>query len=187
VGGEETLRVDVRMLAATHRNLKKEIETNRFREDLYYRLHILPIEIPPLRDRKTDIPLLVNHFLKRMGEELKKFDLKITGEALAILTAYDWPGNVRELENVLERAAVLSEENTINEETLTFMVSKTKGTKIAEPSLNLEARLASAEKHLLEQAMQASKGNKAKAARILGIKEGTLYYKLNKHGLSEME
>ena len=187
VGGEETIRVDVRVLAATHRNLIKEIETARFREDLYYRLHILPIEIPPLRDRKMDIPLLVSHFLERKGEELKKTGLKINEEALAILKAYDWPGNVRELENILERAVVLSEGNTINEETLIFMVAKTKGTKIAEPSLNLESRLASAEKHLLEQAMLASKGNKAKAARILGIKEGTLYYKLNKYGLSEME
>ncbi|MFH1943892.1 MAG: sigma-54 dependent transcriptional regulator [bacterium] len=183
VGGEETIRVDVRVIAATHRDLHQEMDQSRFREDLYYRLHILPIHLPPLRDRKKDIPLLANHFLKRLSREMRKPDLIVTQDAMRLLMSYGWPGNVRELENVLERAVVLCETNQIDADGLAFMISETKGTKIANHSLDLDSAVGLIEKQLLEQALQTAGGVKAKAARLLGIKEATLYYKLQKHGI----
>lgn len=185
VGGEETIRVDVRMIAATHHDLLKEVNLGNFREDLYYRLHILPIGLPPLRERKEDIPLLADHFLKRLSLEMQKPGLILTEEGLTALVTYDWPGNIRELANVLERAVVLADENTIDLDDLSFMIHEDKGTMIAEKSLDLEAKLASVEKQLLEEAMKAAKGVKARAARLLGIKEGAFYYKLEKYGLLE--
>jgi two-component system response regulator HydG len=185
VGGEDTLRVDVRVIAATHRNLQDEVRKGRFREDLFYRLHILPIQLPPLRDRKEDIPILAAHFLKRLGQEMRKPGLLLNETGKDMLTAYDWPGNVRELENILERAVVLSEGNTIGEKNLSFILSEKEGTTIADSSMNLEAVLASVEKRHLENALKAARGIKAKAARLLGIKESALYYKLEKYNLLE--
>jgi two-component system response regulator HydG len=183
VGGEETLKTDVRLIAATHRNLKEEVESGRFREDLFYRLHILPVTLPPLRDRKEDIALLAAHFLKRLGRELRKQGLSLTESGLEMLQAYDWPGNVRELENVLERAIVLSDGNEIDRSCLSFMTSGPQGTKIADSTMNLEAVLASVEKRHLQNALKASGGVKARTARLLGIKESALYYKLEKYKL----
>ena len=108
LGGMETIKVDVRIIAATNVDLRQMMEEGKFREDLFYRLHVISIQLPPLRDRKDDIPLLVHHFLEKYGEENKKGGLELTPEALDLLTEYDWPGNVRELENVIERAVVLS-------------------------------------------------------------------------------
>src|SRR5260221_7989237 len=108
LGGIETLKVDVRVVAATNVDLRKLMEDGRFREDLFYRLHVINVQLPPLRDRKDDIPLLVQHFLEKYGEENKKPGLEVSPDALDMLMAYDWPGNVRELENVIERAVVLS-------------------------------------------------------------------------------
>ena len=187
VGGEETIRVDVRILAATHRNLKKEVNQGTFREDLFYRLHILPMEIPPLRERKEDIPLLVNHFIQGIGSEMRKQELKISREAMDVLLAYNWPGNVRELENVIERAIVLSEQSELTTESFCFLMPVSEGTEIAEESMNLESNLASLERRLLIQALKVSKGVKARAARLLDIKEGAFYYKLKKYGLIENE
>ena len=183
VGGEETIRVDVRVIAATHRDLPAEVREGRFRDDLYYRLHILPLHLPPLRERKDDIPNLTTHFIQKIGKEVRKTELILTDEALSILTAYDWPGNVRELENVLERAIVLCETDRINEQSLGFLSGEKDGMKIAETSLNLERSLAALERRLLEQALKAAGGVKARAARILGIKESALYYKLDKYDL----
>jgi len=185
VGGEETIRVDVRLIAATHRDLSREVDEGRLREDLYYRLYILPIHLPPLKERKEDIPLLAEHFLVNLSHELKKPGIALTRGAMDVLTAYEWPGNIRELANVLERAVVLAEGNTIDVEELGFMAQKKAGTKIAERTLDLDTRLTDLEKQLLSQAMEATKGVKAKAARLLGIKEGALYYKLEKYGLIE--
>ena len=111
LGGMETIKVDVRIIAATNVDLRQMMEEGKFREDLFYRLHVISIQLPPLRDRKDDIPLLVQHFLEKYGEENKKGALELTPEALDLLTEYDWPGNVRELENVIERAVVLSPGN----------------------------------------------------------------------------
>jgi two-component system response regulator HydG len=185
VGGEETLKADVRLIAATHRNLQEEVRNGRVREDLFYRLHILPVTLPPLRERREDIPLLAAHFLKRLGRELRKPGLSLADSGLEILLAYDWPGNVRELENVLERAVVLSDGNEIDGSGLSFITSGLQGTKIAGSTMNLEAVLASVEKRHLENALKASGGVKSKTARLLGIKEGALYYKLEKYKLSK--
>ena len=183
VGGEETIRVDVRVIAATHRNLPEDVRRGRFRDDLYYRLYILPIHLPPLRERREDIPLLANHFLERLGREMRKPNLVLADDGLEVLMAYDWPGNVRELENVLERAVVLSERNVIDAGSLSVVVVEGKGTKIAGNSMDLEATLVSVEKELLERALEVAEGVKAKAAQFLGIKESTFYYKLEKYGL----
>ena len=108
LGGIETIKVDVRIIAATNVDLRQMMEEGRFREDLFYRLHVITIQLPPLRQRKDDIPLLAQHFLGKYGDENRKADLELTPDALDLLTAYDWPGNVRELENVIERAVVLT-------------------------------------------------------------------------------
>jgi len=187
VGGEETLTVDVRVLAATTKDLSREIQEGRFRDDLYYRLHILPIVVPPLRDRREDISLLAAHFLGRLADELKKPDVRLTRAALERLMAYRWPGNVRELENVLERAVVLAEGPEIDADDLAFMLAEARGRAGIEDSLSLDEALAAFERRKLREAMQAAGGVKAKAARILGIKETTLYYKLDKHQLTDKE
>ena len=108
LGGMETIKVDVRIIAATNEDLRKMIDEGRFREDLFYRLHVISIQLPPLRERKDDIPLLAQHFLRKYGDENRKNGLELTPTAMDLLTDYDWPGNVRELENVIERAVVLT-------------------------------------------------------------------------------
>jgi transcriptional regulator with GAF, ATPase, and Fis domain len=108
LGGMETIKVDVRIIAATNVDLKRMVDDGRFREDLYYRLNVISIELPPLRERKSDIPSLVQHFLQKYGEENAKADMELAPEALDLMMEYDWPGNVRELENVIERAVVLT-------------------------------------------------------------------------------
>jgi len=187
VGGEETLQVDVRIIAATHRDLQEEVKAGRFREDLYYRLHILPITLPPLRQRKEDIPLLAIYFLNKITSERGLSPHEFTKNALDVLRGYPWPGNVRELENAIERALVLNETDTIDLEDLLFLNVKNFGTEIAQTSWNLEACLADTERELLQKAMKRSHGVKARAARLLGIKEGALYYKLEKYGLLQKE
>ncbi len=184
VGGEETIRVDVRVIAATNKNLQEEVAQGRFREDLYYRLHIVPIHLPPLRHRKEDIPLLVHHFLQVLAQELKKPQFEIAPEALQLLQSYDWPGNVRELENVLERAAVLCDGNRITAGDLPLLVeSRGIDLPVAGNDLRLKEILARVEKSLLQQAMQRAGGVKSEAARLLGIRTNTLFYKLEKYGL----
>lgn len=187
VGGEETLSVDVRVIAATHRNLQQLVENGSFREDLYYRLHIIPIYLPPLRERGNDIILLSEFFLTRIGNSIGKKGLKLTKLAVERLLNYHWPGNVRELENVLERAAVLSESNIIDANDLPLQLNSKAA--LPEPvldsasDLDLEKVLESVEKLHLEKAMTKANGIKTDAARMLGIKTSTLYYKLEKYGL----
>jgi two-component system response regulator HydG len=186
VGSEETLSVDVRIIAATNRNLKTEVEKGNFREDLYYRLHILPITLPPLRDRKEDIPLLVQHFLQRFAGKINRPDLKITENALQSVQAYNWPGNVRELENVLERAAVLCDASTISLADLPLLVETKKSFALLDENdknLDLNFTLEAVEKKLIEKAMERAKGVKTEAAKMLRIKTSALYYKLEKYNL----
>ncbi|MDZ7261322.1 MAG: sigma-54 dependent transcriptional regulator [candidate division KSB1 bacterium] len=186
VGGEETLQVDVRIIAATNKNLKEAISLGKFREDLYYRLHIIPIYMPPLRDHKEDIPILVSHFLKKIGAELKKPALELEEKALQRLLEYHWPGNVRELENILERAAVLCENNRITLADLPVLVKEKEHQNallLEEENLELNRVLEDVERQLLEKALEKSKGVKTEAARLLGIKTSALYYKLEKYGL----
>ena len=186
VGGEETVNVDVRFIAATHRNLKEEVAAGRFREDLYYRLHIVPINLPPLRQRADDLPVLVNHFLQRLGHELRKLNLKIELPALEMMKNYHWPGNVRELGNVLERAAVLCEAEHITVADLPPLVKDRSAVfQLPNENLDLNQTLEDVERALIERAMSHAHGVKAEAARLLGIKATTLLYKLEKYGMGD--
>ncbi len=184
VGGEETLSVDVRIIAATNKNLQEEIEKGDFREDLYYRLHIIPIYLPPLRERMADIPILTEHFISKISNELNVANLSIDNYAVEKLKDYEWPGNIREFENVLERAAVLCDEGYIKLADLPiFTDSRAVGDLQSTSDLDLNMALESLEKQLIEKALDRARGIKTEAAKILGIKTSALYYKLEKYGL----
>jgi DNA-binding NtrC family response regulator len=182
VGGEESLSINVRVIAATHRDLQELVKDNRFREDLYYRLHIIPIVLPPLRERAEDIPLLSHFFLQRIAGQLNRPQLQLAPDAIMMLQSYSWPGNVRELENVLERAAVLAEQDTIRAADLPVRPSSRSEQNPS--AMSLDSLLEQVERQALVQALQQSKGVKMEAARLLGIKTSTLYYKMEKYGLS---
>ena len=183
VGGERTIKVDVRIISATNRDLGAEVERGRFREDLYYRLHIVPLRIPPLREREGDIELLVRHFIRQISKETGKRIAGISDEAVRLLLAYPWPGNVRELENAVERAIVLcdGEQLGVGE----FMVGDAPGLSAQSLSTNgsLDRVLAETERRLIQEALERAGGVKTRTAELLGIKTSALYYKLEKYGL----
>ena len=187
VGGEETLKVNVRVLAATNRDLNAMIQKGAFREDLYYRLNVIPVVLPPLRRRKEDIPELIQFFLRRLAGENKRNTISLDKEATQALLDYPWPGNIRELENVLERAVVLCDSDHITLNDLPFIQETSptleQRTRQMPDRGNLDDRLAEMEKLMLVEALQEAKGIKTRAARALGIKTSTLYYKLEKYGL----
>lgn len=176
VGGNQTIACDVRVLAATHQNLEVLSREKKFREDLYYRLNVFPLQVPPLRDRLQDLPDLVERLMKKAARNTGISPLCLTSEALAKLKGYDWPGNVRELENVLERALILATDQEISAEDL-----------VMGPGLDEQTPRASAQemtKELLEKTLQDVEGNKVEAAKRLGLKRPTLYYHLKRFGLS---
>jgi len=181
VGGEETLEVDVRIVAATNKNLKKEIEKGDFREDLYYRLNVVNIEVPPLRDRKEDIPLLAVAFLKEFAEEngrdIEGFDSKVLNE----LYNYPWPGNVRELRNCIESAVVMSKNKVITPDDLPPTVRSESDDNLIriKPGTPLEE----AEKMIIQATLNVLNGNKSKTAEALGIGRKTLHRKINDYGI----
>jgi two-component system, NtrC family, response regulator HydG len=184
VGGEQTIRADVRVIAATNKDIEAEVAAGRFREDLFYRLYVIPIHLPALRERKEDIALLAEHFLRLIGARLGRPAVRLSPGAARMLEVYDWPGNVRELENALERAMVLCDGDLIAEGDLVFLE------KSGRPSawlpggiVPLNEALDHVERSLLERAMAQAGGVKAEAARLLGIKTSALYYKLEKYGL----
>ena len=186
VGGEQTIRIDVRIIAATNKDLNDMVRKSQFREDLYYRLNVIPIELPPLRKRKSDIPELVEFFMKRLASENKRKGIQLDPEAMELLLDYPWPGNIRELENVLERAVVLCDSDRITTNELPFVHEASASSSEMPIQIfngNLDDRLADVEKQLLLKAMQEAHGVKTRAARSLGIKTSTLYYKLEKYGL----
>jgi DNA-binding NtrC family response regulator len=187
VGGEETLKVDVRIVAATNRDLQAEVSTGRFREDLFYRLHVIPLHMPPLRERPGDIPLLARFFLGRMTADRGLPAHSLSPSAEEVLVSYHWPGNVRELENVMERALVLSDSTTIEPDDIpvTGRRDVPRSLPLPDEDLPLNQTLASLEERLILRALARSKGVKAEAARLLGIKESALYYKLEKYGMKE--
>ena len=174
LGSEEVIKVDVRILAATNRDLQKAIKENRFREDLYYRLNVISIHVPPLRERKEDIPLLVKAFIEKYCLELNKEVVKIAPSALQLLLGYDWPGNVRELENVIERALVIGSGKEIVQEDLPF------SRKEIEP-YEFPKSLKMMEKLHIERILDESDWNISLAARELGIDRQTLYNKIEKY------
>ncbi|MCG3174099.1 MAG: Regulatory protein AtoC [Myxococcota bacterium] len=191
VGGEETIRVDARIIAATNRDLKKEVEAGKFREDLFYRLHIVPIRLPPLRERKEDIPLLVNYFITRLRERTHKQIAGISPEAMARLQDYHWPGNVREVQNIVEHMMVFCEGARIEIRDLPPFIrgEETGGVKVeemvklGEEDIPLDRILEDLERQLILKAFEKARGVKTETARILGIKPSALYYKLEKYGI----
>ncbi len=194
VGGEATIKVDVRVLSATNKDLAREVAEGRFREDLYYRLQVVPITIAPLRERKTDIPLLVDHFIARLGPRTNPRVLGIDDAALARLIAYRWPGNVRELENVIEQALVFTDGERITPESLPVALrgeptparpesGSTEGLAVPKGEMALPELLDDLERQLILKAYTQAKGVKTETARLLGIKTSALYYKLEKYGI----
>ena len=183
VGGEDTVEVDVRIIAATNKNLKDEIAKGRFREDLYYRLNVVNIEIPPLRERKEDIPLLVHHFVKELARENGKDVEGIDHKAAAILYSYNWPGNVRELRNGIESAIVMAKGRFISEEDLSPTIRG--GSENDTIRLAQGITLADAEKEIIAQTLSRNRGNKSRTAEILGIGRKTLHRKIEDYGLEK--
>ena len=185
VGGEKTIDIDVRVIAATNRDMEKEVKEGRFREDLYYRLNVVHIAVPPLRERRDDIPLLLNAFLKEYAKENGKNVTGIDNRARALLYKYDWPGNIRELRNCIESAVVMCGGNEITPEDLPPTVSAS----IAAPSITIPVgtTLDDAEKAIICENLAANKGNKSKTADILGIGRKTLHRKLREYGIGESE
>jgi DNA-binding NtrC family response regulator len=181
VGGTQPRAVDVRLISATNRNLEAEVSTGRFRADLFYRLRVIQIPMPPLRERREDIRYLVGHFLRKFGRPGR--DLGISAPALRLLEDYSWPGNVRELENVIERAVVLGRGDVIGADLLDL---RTPGAPDADevPRVRLDDALDRLEREMILRALEETKQVKARAARVLGISERSLWYKLRKHGLT---
>ena len=174
VGGDGSIKVDVRVIAATHRDLRADVAAGRFREDLYFRLQVVILEVPPLRDRKSDIPLLVEHFAAEVAERLGKGPLRVADDALATLQSYDYPGNVRELRHLLERAALLSQGGVITAEDLP---PETKMSPEARSAAGLDAdwpTLAVLDRRYIDRVLSRTSGNKTRAAEILGIDRRTL-------------
>ncbi len=180
VGGTQRIRVDVRIIAATNQNLQEAIAQKTFREDLFYRLSVVPIHLPPLRERKEDIPLLIDHFLKRFNRKRKKAITGVTPAAMEILMKHNWPGNVRELENAIERAMILEEGKEITPQSLTGLSASIPLEKNSPAPKNL-ASLQEIEKEYIALVLKHTGGHKTAAARILGIDRKTLYQKVQKY------
>lgn len=186
VGSDRSVKVDVRVIAASNRDLASEVEKGRFREDLFYRLQVIPILLPPLRERRSDIPVLVQHFLDKYNAKHEARACQVADDAMVHLWEYDWPGNVRELENLIERMVVLSEDGMIRVDNLppnirSFISEK----KIPRPTLtedgiDLNRAVEEFEYRLIDEALRRTKGNKQAAARLLGLKRTTLVAKLRR-------
>lgn len=183
VGGTDTIKVDVRILAATNRNLLEMVKKGEFREDLFYRLNVIPIEIPPLRDRKEEIPSLVDFFVNRYSTNIKKGEIKFSDEALEALVNYKWKGNIRELENFIERLIILNDGKIIKipdlpKEILCYRSESTEFI-IPDEGINLDE----VERSLIIQALKKANNNQTKAAKLLGITRHTLLYRMEKHNI----
>ncbi len=199
VGGTETIKVNVRIIAATNRDLEDEIMAGRFREDLFYRLAVVPLRVPPLRERKGDVPLLVDHFLKKYSEKMAKEVQEISSYAMKVLMEYDYPGNVRELENIIERGVALESSNIILPESLTLSTYKKEGKPVANEKVSdaflsiesedelysqgLDSVMANLEKKMLEHALAKTANSKIRAAELLKISFRSLRYKVQKYDI----
>ena len=183
VGGTETIKADVRVITATNRELESMLEAGQFRSDLYYRLNVFPIHLPPLRERGTDILLLANHFAEKYSGDTGKTIRRVSTPAIDMLMSYHWPGNVRELENCIERAVLLSTDQVIHGHHLppTLQTAESSGT---ENQGTLEATLANVERELIVEALKTARGNKAKAARALGLTERVMGLRVSKYEIN---
>ncbi|MTI48546.1 MAG: sigma-54-dependent Fis family transcriptional regulator [Firmicutes bacterium] len=186
IGGNETITVDTRVIAATNKDLKKMVEENKFREDLFYRLNVIPIEVPPLRDRRDDIPILVKHFIRKYSCQMGRLNMSIENDALERLKRYNWKGNIRELENVIERCVILSNSEKIQLESLPQEIKNevTSGShKFQLPSKGI--KLEEVVKNMIIQALERTDYNQTKAAKLLGITRYTLLYRMDKYNISK--
>ncbi|MDR1215383.1 MAG: sigma 54-interacting transcriptional regulator [Treponema sp.] len=183
VGGTATIKVDVRLIAATNQNLDEAVKTGIFREDLYYRLNVFPLHIPSLRERKSDIVLLADHFAEKYAAKNNKLIKRISSPAIDLLTSYSWPGNVRELENCIERAVILSTDSVIHAYNLPPSLQSPSSTQ-TEPTTTLEAALSRLEKELIIEALKISEGNMSAASRRLGITERQMGLRVHHYAIN---
>jgi transcriptional regulator with PAS, ATPase and Fis domain len=185
VGGTETLKVDVRIITATNRDLEERIREGKFRQDLYYRLNVIPIHVPPLRDRKDDIKLLVEYFLDKYQEVHNKKIENIEKDAISALEAYDWPGNIRELENYVERAIVLNKTGLITKSDFPQSIAQSQKTVVEyDEATGLTGAVEQFEKHLILSELNRNSGNKAKTATTFKINRSTFMSKLKKYDIN---
>jgi Nif-specific regulatory protein len=182
LGGTTTIKIDVRVICATHRDLEEMVKQGKFREDLFYRINVFPITIPPLRERKEDIPALTDHFIEQFNKENKKKIKGINRAALDMLIAYDWPGNVRQLENVMERAVVLCQKELITPPDLPLNIQKAVEIEVSSARMTLPELVESIEKQKIEEALAKHKTQKS-AAKALGITERMLGYKIKNYNI----
>lgn len=187
LGGTKTIKVDVRLIAATNKDLRAALEQGTFREDLYYRLNVVPIDLPPLREHKEDIPDLVKHFLSRFSQQNGKEIETITQPALKLLMDYHWPGNVRQLENAVERAVALSSDEIIDADDIHLDSGPSKAASASAPLLPEGMTLEQWEDEMIREALRRAQGNKSQAARMLGLSRNALRYRLSKLGVADDE
>ena len=189
VGGEETVSVDVRIIVATNVPVDELVRSHGFREDLFYRLHVVPLSIPPLRDRMSDVPLLVQYFIEKLSERTRSAVRSVSMNAMAKLSAYNWPGNVRELENVMERALVLAEGEMLEPDDIPLPEGNGESfvrfpdAELPNTGMDLNDMVETMEEQMLRRALEKAHGVKAEAARLLGLKSSAFYYKLEKYGI----
>jgi two-component system, NtrC family, response regulator AtoC len=191
VGGDRVVTVDVRVVAASNKDLAAEVAAGRFRDDLFYRLNVIPITMPSLRERRSDVPLLVRHFLAAHNRRRRGRPVSVSDDAMVHLREYDWPGNVRELENIIERLAILTEEPVIGTSQLPPAIRALAGPRggvritLDEHGLDLQAAVEEFQHRLIAEALRRTKGNKQAAARLLGLKRTTLVAKLRRCGMDD--
>jgi two-component system NtrC family response regulator len=185
LGSSRPIPVNVRILAATHRDLEGLVKAGQFRDDLYFRLNVVTIILPPLRERREDVPMLMDHFLRVFAEKNRKTIRGFTQEAREVLLRYDYPGNVRELENIIERAVVLTRDDVIGRADIPLSMQRLEGEESEQGSLT--AAVEGIERRMIREALDRSNGVQTRAAELLGISERALRYKLNKYGLRDNE
>ena len=183
VGGNETIKIDVRVITATNRNLETLMAEGRFREDLYYRLNVFPVLVPPLRERKTDIMLLTNYFIEKFSKEHEKKIVSISTSTTDMLMSYHWPGNVRELENCIERAIILCNDGVIHSYHLPPSLQRTKTENVPQGSAGFKDSMITMERSIIVEELKRSRGNMAKAARALGMTERMMGLRVAKYGI----
>jgi transcriptional regulator with PAS, ATPase and Fis domain len=188
LGSDHSMKIDVRVITATNKDLEAEVAAGRFREDLYYRLNVVPVSLPPLRERRSDIPLLVEHFLAKHCERHRRGAVRITEEAMVHLWEHSWPGNVRQLENLVERLVILCDHDVVDESDLpptmrTFITRRCiPDVRVADAGLDLNLVVEEFENGLISKALSRTHGNKQAAARLLGVNRTTLVAKLRRRG-----
>jgi transcriptional regulator with PAS, ATPase and Fis domain len=182
VGSTETVDIDLRLVAATNRNLSEEIKAGRFREDLYYRMNVVGIHVPPLRERKEDIPLLVEHFIKKYNLEMGKQCVGASDDVIRLLMSYEWKGNIREMQNVIERAVIFAEDDVINTSDIGLIESG--ATALCEERENLQAAVEACEKEHIFRVLNKYDWNKVEAAKALKVGLSSLYRKIDELEIS---